>query len=212
MPLTPNVAWSEAIARSQEATSWQPGGGSDAVDLGDDRLRMADDRLHQTRADREGFFEEGPAPVRIGAVRSHLLEVVAGAEHLSGGRDDDDADRVIVARAVEFGLDVAHHLDRQQVGRRIGKRDAQYAVVERCRRIFGGSRLSETISAISVSNPLRTERLCIRCGKLAHKLASGRLKNSFCLCFLIMPGKQRRARDGRPEEERCPSRPISNRC
>ena len=42
--LTPGVqkvAWSEAMARSQLATSWQPAAVASAVDLGDHRLRDA---------------------------------------------------------------------------------------------------------------------------------------------------------------------------
>ena len=77
----------EVAARDQ----LQPGGGRQAVDLGDHRLRMAHDRLHQRSASGKCLFEEGLALIGVGTARGHFLEIVAGAEHLSGRRQDDDA-------------------------------------------------------------------------------------------------------------------------
>ena len=154
MPLTPNVAWSEAIARSQVATSWQPAAVAMPSTSAMTGFGWRDDRLHQPRAGVEGFLEIRLAAVGVGAMGRHLLQVVAGGEHLARGGDDDDADGLVVAGAVESACNVGHHRQRQRVGRRIGERDAQDAVFEL--RVTGppARRAScATISAISVSNP-----------------------------------------------------------
>jgi hypothetical protein len=75
--LTPGVQKvdvSVQIARSQEATSWQPGGSGQAVDLGDHRHRQMHDGLHQFGAEFHGAGEERPAPVLVGAVDGQFLE------------------------------------------------------------------------------------------------------------------------------------------
>ena len=74
---TPGVAKRapvSAMARSQLATSWQPGGGGDAVHLGDDRLR---DRLHGGHQRRARVEQLGGVVALAG---DELGEVVAGRE------------------------------------------------------------------------------------------------------------------------------------
>ena len=78
-----------------------------------------DDRLHQSRARREGALEKRLPAIGIRAMRGHLLEVVAGGEQLSRCADDDHAHRFVVARGIELCLDRLHDREREKIGRRI---------------------------------------------------------------------------------------------
>ena len=98
--LTPGVAkrasWL-ATARSQLATSWQPGGRGDAVHRGDHRLRRAHDGQHHVGAGGHGLGEEGAAAVGIVAMRRQFLEIVTGGEGRAGAGDDDGANGIRAA-------------------------------------------------------------------------------------------------------------------
>ena len=107
----------------------QAGGGGQSVDFGDHRPGMVDDRLHQRRAGAHRLLEERPAAVGIGAMRGHLLEIVAGAEHLAGGGNDDDPHRFVVAGALQRGRQRGHHRDRKGVGGWTRQRQAQNGAI-----------------------------------------------------------------------------------
>ena len=116
-------------------------------------LGWRDDRLHQRRAGGHGLGEEGPAAVRIGAARRHFLEIVAGAEHLSGGREHDDTHgRVVCARLRAPPASRRMTAQRQRVGRRIGERRAAGSPGRPSLHRPGGSvRLIATMSAMDRS-------------------------------------------------------------
>ena len=86
-PGVANRASVVATARSQLATSWQPGRGGDAVHLGDDRLR---DRLHRRHERAAGGEELGRLVALAGR---ELREVVPGREGGAGPGDHDDPAR-----------------------------------------------------------------------------------------------------------------------
>src|SRR5262249_43602705 len=89
-PGVQNLAFFEAIARSQLATSSQAAARrSEAVPGGDDRLGQRDDRLHHAAAPSQGLLEIAPPAVTIAAAGGELLEVVARAEHRTVGREHD---------------------------------------------------------------------------------------------------------------------------
>ena len=126
MPLTPKLDRSEAIARSQDATSWQPAAVAMPSTSRDHRFGMLDDRLHQARAERRrSCSKECLAKIGIGAMGGHLLEVVAGGKQLPSRGDDDDPGRIVVTGCLELGLKRFHQLDRQRVRGRIAKRQAE---------------------------------------------------------------------------------------
>jgi hypothetical protein len=67
----------------------------DALYGGDDRLRQRGDRLHHRAVGSHDLGEIGPAAVGIGALRRHLLEVMAGTEHGAVCGEDDRPDGAI---------------------------------------------------------------------------------------------------------------------
>ena len=89
--------------------------GRDALDRRDDRLRQRDDRLHERRAAREQFDIKVAAPIAIVAMRLHLLEVMAGAERLSGAGEHDDARLVVIGDVVERGDQGLDHGEAQRI-------------------------------------------------------------------------------------------------
>ena len=107
--LTPGVqkvAWSEAMARSQLATSWQPAAvarPSTSAITGFGCVTI--DCISAEQAAMVSL-EERPAAIGIGAVRRHLLEIVPGRKDLAGGGEHDDADGAVAARRLERGLQV----------------------------------------------------------------------------------------------------------
>ena len=81
--LTPGVAkpaCSEASARSQLATSWQPAALVGALYFRDHRPRMMHDRLHQRRAMRHQLGEVGLALILVAPPLGDFFEIVAGTE------------------------------------------------------------------------------------------------------------------------------------
>ena len=123
IPLTRLVGGEGEIAGRDQLASGCRG---DAVDFRNHRLGKIHDDRHELRAERERFFEERLAPVSIGAVRAHLLEVVARGEEFPRRGDDDDANAVVVLGSVELGEERFHHGERQQVRRRIVQRQAKH--------------------------------------------------------------------------------------
>ena len=93
------------------------GRGGDAAHLGDHRLRQAHDRLHQGRTGFEQLDEVGLAAVGVGAPRSHLLEVMPGAEMIAGTAQDDRPDRPLGRDFVETGLQRSEHFLGQRIDR-----------------------------------------------------------------------------------------------
>ena len=92
-PGVANFAPSEATARSQLATSWQPAAVATPCDGGDHRLRQVDDLLHHARCSVVMMWLEiGAAAIGVAAARGHFLQIVAGAEGRTVGRQDDGAD------------------------------------------------------------------------------------------------------------------------
>ena len=98
-PLTAKRASLAATARSHAATSWQPA----AVAMPCTRAITGTGRrwivsiMRAHCANRRLVVAER----RLGA---HLLQVVAGAERLALGGDDDDARAVVAGDGVELGL------------------------------------------------------------------------------------------------------------
>ena len=76
------------------------GGGRDAVDQRDHRLRQAGEREH----DRRALLEQRPDLGRVGALAAQLLEVVTGAEGAPLAGDHDHPDVRIVPDLVELAL------------------------------------------------------------------------------------------------------------
>jgi hypothetical protein len=79
------------------------------VDLGDDRLREAVDRLHQLGAHVEEALEEGDV------ASDHLAQVVAGRERWTGGLQDDDPYARIGAHAPQRVNQLLHELEAEGV-------------------------------------------------------------------------------------------------
>ena len=85
------------------------GRGGDTLDFGDDGLRDGLELLHQLGADIED------AAVFVDVAAGHLAEVVAGAEDLAGGGEDDGANLAIAADFVERGDEIEHQFEGEGV-------------------------------------------------------------------------------------------------
>ena len=215
--LTPGVqkvAWSEAIARSQLATSWQPGGGGQAVDLGDHRL--ADSRtIDCISAAQAAMVSAKKARPRSASARRarHFLEIVAGAEDLSRGRDHDDAHRRVVGgagRAPPVSASIS--CKRQRVGRRVGERQPQRRPCRACRARPAHRRASiATISAMHpVSRVCAPSRRSLGARRAADQVARRRLTNSRGTVFARQNRRLSQARKGR--RSMADRNAISSRC
>ena len=105
--------------------------GRDPLDRRDDWLRQRHDRLHERRAARKQLDVIIAASVAIVAMRLHLLEVVAGAERLSGAGEHDDARLVVIGDVVERGNEGLEHGEAQRIAvvRRVQSQDDDAVVV-----------------------------------------------------------------------------------
>ena len=115
----------EVAARDQLAAGCR----RQPVDLGDDRLRMGDDRLHHVGAEPHRLLVERPAPVVVGAVQRQFLEIVAGGKHLARRGDHDHAHARVLAGLVERRHDRLHHGDGERVGRWVVQRQPHHRAV-----------------------------------------------------------------------------------
>ena len=103
----------QVAARDQLAA----GGGGDAFDCGDHRLRQLLDRHHQVAAPFHQRFEIAAAAVGIGAVRGHFLHVVAGGKGRAIVRNDHGADSVVFTDRGELVMQRREHRLRQRIAR-----------------------------------------------------------------------------------------------
>ena len=100
------------------------GGGGDAVDARDHRLRQAGQRGHHGGA----AVEQG-AHRRVAQISAHLLEVVAGAERLAGTADHHHPGRGIHGDPGKLLLEQAQQrIGQAVVGLRTVERQAHHAV------------------------------------------------------------------------------------
>lgn len=87
------------------------------LNMSGDRLGQALYRQHQGRAVVEQVLERGGAWIDRVPGGLHLLEIMPGAERLAAGHQNDDADRSVAAKPVQFGLQGGNHGIRQGIER-----------------------------------------------------------------------------------------------
>jgi hypothetical protein len=123
-PGVANVDRSDATARSQPATSWQPAAVAYAIDLGDDGLGCTTQRVHQHRAAAEQL--DVVALVAI----EHLGDVVPRGERRAVGFDDQYLHRRVGGQFVDGALERLHELEAHRVApRRTGQSHERDAAV-----------------------------------------------------------------------------------
>ena len=129
------------------------GGGGDALDRGDHRLRQMHDGLHHRAAGIHDLREIGAAAIGIGAARGQFLHVVAGGKSRAVGRDHDRADAVVVVNVLQRRVQFGDQAFRQAVaGRRPVERehgDAAERLAQQDRRLRRGARAVWASSEIS---------------------------------------------------------------
>ena len=109
---TPGVAKaasSAAIARSQVATSWHPAAVAMPCTSAITGCGMDWIFCHQLGADVEDLA------VFVDVAAGHLAQVVAGAEDLAGGGENDGADLAVAADLVQAGDQFLHQFERQRI-------------------------------------------------------------------------------------------------
>ena len=94
-----------------------------AIHFGDHRLWMAARSTASARSRRHGLLEKGPAPVGVGAMRRHFLEIVPGAKHLAVTRQARSTRTVMSSRArPNSACSAAIIAHESAIGRRTGQR------------------------------------------------------------------------------------------
>ena len=126
MPLVAKVALSAATARSQVATSWQPA----AVAMPCTLAITGWGRPTMVCIICAAAVEEGVVVRALGCC-PHLLQVVAGAEGLASGAQDDDVDGHVGGERVERTLQRVEQVlgERVEAGRAVQRQFGDVAAV-----------------------------------------------------------------------------------